>query len=268
VPLSKYGSPTAKKRAEKSTDTWNISFNWKNADAGGGSFYKRVRCGYAKGEGGTVFGSMPPSMSRIRVGVLDNSGKRMCGWALKRSLDKNGGILFEIVLDNNTKESADIEYYLDRLAALPKGFSARVYDAKTGDYEACVADNAATVSVSSNSSARRILAVGTEDYFTSLFAAFMPMKLMKVYPNPFSGLLKVHYRIPFGIKEVQFSLYNVQGRLLWRGVEKKYTDAGEHVYYLNRGKTLSAGVYIIRLSAKNSSGKVLYGGERIITCIK
>ncbi len=273
LPLSKYSSPVKKKRMEKSADSWNISFNWKNTDAGGGSFYRRVRCGYTKGDGRTIFGSLPPSMSRIQVGVLDNSRKRACGWVLKRSLDKSGGTTFEISLGNNTKKSAGIEYYLDNLAVLPKGFFARVYDVKTGKYEECVADNVSTLSIRSNSSVRRILAVGPEGYFNSLFAALLPMKLLKVYPNPFNGLVKVHYRIPLGIKEVRLSLYNIQGRLLWRGVERKHTDAGEHVYYLNGGgaavnSALSAGVYIIRLSAKNSSGKVLYGGEKRIICIK
>ena len=134
-------------------------------------------------------------------------------------------------------------------------------------------DNTATVTVASNGSVRRLIAIGSEDYFSSLFAAFMPMKLLKIYPNPFNGLIKIHYRIPLGIKEVQFSLYNVQGKLLWRGVKGKYLEAGENIFYLNSNslgsnKALPAGLYIMRLSAKNASGKTLYGGEKRITCIK
>ena len=271
LPLSKYSTQMAREDSEKNPNSWDISFKWKDAD--NESFFKRVRCGYKKGDGEAVFGSLPPSMSTMQVGVLDKSSKRVCGWELKRGFDKNGGVTFEISMNNNAEKSADIEYYLDNLTALPEDFIARVYDSKSGEYEVCTQDNVSTVALKSNGSKTRILAIGPQGYFNNLFAAFLPMKLLKAYPNPFNGLVKILYRIPFGIREVQFTLYNLQGKRLWRGAERKYVTAGEHIFYLNSrkavgNKALPAGVYILRLSAKNSSGKTLYGGKKRITCIK
>ena len=98
------------------------------------------------------------------------------------------------------------------------------------------------------------------------------MRILKAYPNPFNSMVKIHYRIPVGIKEVRFNLYNVQGRLLWNGRDHKNVTAGEHIFYFDSNRTgkgkLPNGVYILRLSAKNSSGKTIYGGEKRITCIK
>ncbi len=118
-----------------------------------------------------------------------------------------------------------------------------------------------------------MLVIGTKDYLEHMLVAFLPMKFIKAYPNPFSSRILIRYRIPLGIKEICFTLYNLRGQRLWRGIERKNLTPGEHVYSFDgraglTGRFLPAGLYIMRMTAKNSAGKNVYGGKKRLICIK
>ncbi len=118
-----------------------------------------------------------------------------------------------------------------------------------------------------------MLVIGTEEYLDHVLGIHMPMKLIKAYPNPFKGRISIQYRIPVGIKEVNFTLYNLYGQKLWQGIERQNVKPGEHIFSFDgsthfKNDGLPAGVYIIRMKAKNFEGKTIYGGKRKVTCLK
>ena len=155
---------------------------------------------------------------------------------------------------------------------LPEGFTAKILNRGTNVYEECSEDVSSVLTIPLQNTRERILVVGSEGYLNHIIAAFLPMKLLKAYPNPFNGRMKIHYRIPLGIQEVHFTLFNVQGRTLWKGIDRRNTTPGEHIFFFDgksaSGTVLPAGVYILRMTAKNAAGKTVYGGRKRLTCLK
>lgn len=253
-------------------EKWNVHFRWTITSVDSESVYRRVRCGYAESEEDAEYGILPPSMCMIRVGVYDSSRDKLCGWALEHTMDTKGGVSFTISLNNYSQEDAVVAYYLANLEKLPERFDAKILDKGNNGYVECSAENNATLTIAADNSEMRILAVGTDEYLHHVLAGLLPMKLLKAYPNPFHTGIMIQYRLPFGIREIRFTLYNLQGKTLWEGVDRTYVTPGEHLFRFT-GKTtggalLPAGVYILRMTAKNASGKAVYGGLKRLTCIK
>lgn len=272
LPLSQYPSCKNENR-KKMNGSWDISVRWREANTGINGFKNRIRCGYKENEGGKLFGPSPPSMGSTEIGFYDSGNNRICYWALQQGLDKNGGVSFELSFRNHSDNAVTIEYFLEKLEVLPDGCNAMIFDPKSGKYEEYSRDNIASIKLVSQGEARRILAVGSDSYFRTVMNEFLPLKLLSAYPNPFNGRVTIRYRIPSGIKKVRFALFNLQGKLLWQGIEWENIQPGEHRYHLNANSgggnnLLSAGVYIVRLNAINLSGRNIYGGEKRITCIK
>ncbi len=272
LPLSRYAS--AKRReATHSAHSWQVHFMWKNHGAGKNAFFRRIRCGYRKSKSSDrQFGFMPPTMSSVQVGIRDTSRNKLSGWSLQTSLEK-GGISFEIGFTNNGDKTTEIEYFLDNLNAVPEGFTAKILDQATQTYTKYTNAGTAKIKVNAKSSTTRIVVIGTDNYMKSLIKNYLPLKFVKAYPNPFNGRIKIHYRLPMGIKEVHLTLYNLRGQQLWKGIERKRLTPGDHVFYFDSRRDLKhgvlpAGVYIMRMTAKNKAGKVVYGGKKRLTCLK
>jgi len=158
---------------------------------------------------------------------------------------------------------------VDNLETLPGQCKARVYDTKSARYEECADGKVSALTLGPERKAVRLIAVGPAEYLDYILQGLMPFRFIKTFPNPFSGNLRVHYRAPAGIREIEFTLYNLQGRALWRGTNRASIVPGEHVYHISPGKNeLSAGMYVLRLTARNSSGKTIFCGEKRVTCIK
>ncbi len=271
LPLSQYSTPV-RKEVTPDQKRWSIQFRWAVVRENDETVYHRVRCGYAEKEGRAEYGSLPPSMSKIRVGVLDNSRGTVKGWALEHSMDKKGGVSFTIALNNNSKKDVAVAYYLAHDTPLPEEYNAGVFNPAENAYEECTDGKTSVLTIAAGNSEERVLVVGTEEYFNHMLAALLPMKLLNVYPNPFNNRIMIHYRLPIGMREMRFTLYNLQGRKLWDYIEKKNMAPGEHIFHYNGnagdGNRLPAGVYLLRMTAKNAAGKVAYGGFKRLTCIK
>ncbi len=271
LPLSKYIS--YKKKGEcRNKDSWNVHFKWTREVAGQNRFYRRIRCGYKKSGENIEYGLYPPTMSTVRVGVVNGTTDKLCGWALEHRLDKQQGVHFTIGIRNRSLKKTSIEYFLANIEALPENYQAKILNTRTKQYETCTQESPSVITLDAEEQTGRVLVVGTRQYLSHMLAAFLPMKLLKAFPNPFNGRVTIHYRIPAHIKEVTFTLFNLRGRKLWQGIERKQLTPGEHMISFNGknsiGSPLSAGVYIMRLTAKNDKGKAVYGGEKRITCIK
>jgi len=268
LPLSRYGKEAGGPAAVRRAETWVVNMRWREAGAGG--YFKRIILGCRKGAGGDIFGPLPPTMAGIQAGVHDIHAKRICGWSLKTGADKNGGYIYDIGISNSTKNTATIEYYLENTGTLPAGMKARIFDLHGAEYAVSGSNKPSTLRVPGGGLTKYMLAIGTDDYFShTLGGFFMPFKLIKAYPNPFRGALHISYRVPLGIKQVEFYLYTMQGKLLRKGIIRTGTDAGSHVYTMETGNSaVRAGIYILRLTAKDSAGRKVQGGEKLVTCIR
>jgi hypothetical protein len=216
-------------------------------------------------------------MSRIKAGILDSTTSRIHGYAIGNSVD-SGGMYFAIDFHNNATSRASVEYRLHNLDALPEGYSAKILNPTAHKYELCNDSVLSEIDLSPGGSHgdRRYVVIGTEEYFNTVLRLFSPLtfSFIKAYPNPFNGIVRLHYTLPPDIGEVRMALYNVLGKKLWNKVQRKDIGPGEHTVIFNSRNDmglrsgLPAGVYILRLTAKDISGKLIYSGDMKITCLK
>jgi hypothetical protein len=211
-------------------------------------------------------------MSKMRAGIL-NDKNTLSGWSIKPALYR-GGVFFELIFENSSDRDKDIEYFLDNLEVLPKNFSVKILNPGTNAYESIEGEKPLTIQCASNTSTRRTVAIGTKRFLEMMGSAYLPLKLLKVYPNPFSKRFRISCRVPVGIREVQFVLYNLHGRQLLIHIQKNFSTPGHHVFSFD-GKTkglkngiVPSGIYILQLQAKNLSGSIIYGGRKLITSVK
>lgn len=261
---------------EEQETSWDIRFLWKEKNLH--HRFQKVICAYNGNLGDEViFGSLPPGMGSIRTGIMDSVNNSIHGYAINTNVEK-GGTHFKIAFRNGSEVDANIEYRLQNLDMLPEGYMAKVLNPESRKYEACDDSVVSELKVSAGSGnmASRLVVIGTGEYLNDVLHWISPatFAFLKAYPNPFTGTIRLHYTLPPDISEVQITLYNVLGRRLWRAVQRKGISAGEHTFTFNSRKDLGTkgvlptGVYILRLSAKNKAGKLIYGGDKRITCIK
>ena len=186
----------------------------------------------------------------------------------------SGGLSFEVVFRNDSDKHEDIEYYLDNLDALPKDFSARVLNPETNTYESFEGEKPLTIVCRPHTSVKRTVAIGTTQFLDMMISAYLPLKLIKAYPNPFYKRFKISYQVPIGIKEVQFILYNLRGQQIWKHIEKDISTPGYRVLSFDgkmngvKNGFVPSGVYVLQLQAKNPAGLILYGSKKRITSVK
>jgi hypothetical protein len=94
-----------------------------------------------------------------------------------------------------------------------------------------------------NASAAPVAPVPEQDARTS---RTYPLAILRVSPNPSSGPIDVAFSLP-GRTPAELALYSVTGRRIG---QRSVGDlgAGEHVVSLTRGRDLSPGIYLVRLS--------------------
>ncbi len=254
---------------------WNISLLWKDRERH--SLYREIICAYNNSIAGQVHGSLPPSFDKVAVGIYDSANNSLHGYAIQNNVEQ-GGATFPIVFSHDSDELRGIEYTLDKSVNVPDGYEVKVLNPANKAYEKVMHGQTGSIDLSQDEPfGMRYVVVGTPEYLNHMLHMLSPARfaILKTYPNPFTGMIKLQYTLPPHIRELSFSLYNVRGqKLLHRNIRDGLTP-GAHVLTLDmrsnvRGAmgSVSAGVYILRMTAKDVTGATLYGGERRITCIK
>lgn len=273
LPLSK--NTPLRKRVINRDAFWDISFCWKEKSAGHTGKFRSVRCCYKKDmPAKQTFGPLPPGMGDASVGIVDTAKNTIHGWCAQNSIDR-GGVVFKIAMSSS--KNIEIEYCLNNLTELPEGIFAKVLDYKNMIFEETGKNNTSTISVSSSRKSEKYVIIGNSYFFDKVLNWISPLKLtlLKIFPNPFNNRIKIQYRLPSGIKEVRFTLYDMRGRTLWKGIERKNISKGNHTFLFDNrnndndnSRVLSAGVYIVQLKAVDVSNKIIYGGKKQVTCLK
>jgi hypothetical protein len=272
LPLSKYATGYPAKSSGKSVSKWLVKLQWRIAPEE--SDYSSVFLGYNPDLTPPAFyGPLPPGMSTLRVGVVDTGKNLLCGYSVNTDI-REGGTVYFIDFVNSGDQGVMIGYKPEVPEELPEGFAVRILNPVTMQYEDAVTESA--VSVAAGTSQRRVVVVGDETYFEIAQSRLTPWNLqfVKAYPNPFRGYIKLFYTIPAGMKEIRFTIYDMHGRTVWNDIHRETLTRGIHVFTYDGStgastrRTLSSGLYIVRMSAVNNAGVVVYGGEKKITCIQ
>lgn len=89
--------------------------------------------------------------------------------------------------------------------------------------------------------------VSVDETDTSIPTEF---KLTSVYPNPFNGITRVNFDLPFS-SNVRVAVYDLSGRLVLNVTDSKL-NTGHHSLSINAG-SLSTGVYILRVETPTTA---------------
>ena len=260
------GSGARTESTQKQRDIWDISLLWKKENS---SFINKVRCGYnGNGTGKTLIGPLPPSFGKIGAGVSDGNG-RIGGYAVHNRIDK-GGLNYEIVFYNTSKKSETIEYFLDNLISLPEGYSTRVYNPVTAEFE----KDKTSVILKANSSERRWVVIGTENYLNGFLEnnIVSSFALLGTYPNPFRGRINIQYMVPWqGVKKIKFRIFDLRGCTVWEEDISKGIRPGINTITWNTngksGKRIASGIYLLRMTIYENGKKGYKVFQRKLTCL-
>ena len=100
----------------------------------------------------------------------------------------------------------------------------------------------------------------------------LKLSLTGIYPNPFSNMLRIDYILPYDMRRIRFTLYDLRGRAVRdHTVDCRTMRGGKQSFYLGNGKgnsVIASGSYILKVTAVDGKGKLRKLAERTITCVK
>ncbi|MBN2036068.1 MAG: hypothetical protein JW768_04935, partial [Chitinispirillaceae bacterium] len=214
-----------------------------------------VFCAYVAGGSGTLTYPVPPSWSKVGVGIYDRQRNEVYGNVITREIT-NGGYSYELVFENGLSERTSISYRVERFVG--NDVEIAVIDPASGSIAA--GESALGVEVAGNSREYRLLAIGTSGYIegfgqNALRGAFA---LSRIAPNPFKGKLVIEYTVPYGgIERVRCELLDHRGRVLWSVRPAGAIHPGRNSITWTADKTtrLAAGAYFVRLTGFDGKGR-------------
>jgi len=202
---------------------------------------------------GKIQTKLPPTMSDIKVGFLDND--EMYGQLFAGKEEE--GYVYTLRFVNDGNESKAINCQITE--NLPSGKLFKLFNSSTG--ELTDVKNGLSVTVAAGSSTDQILLAGSDQYirmFASLHAG-VEFALLKMYPNPFKGALTIKFTLPLtGVNIVNCRLFDALGRTVWNFNIDRDLKPGLNTYNWQPGthslKKLASGTYILKLTAEDESG--------------
>ena len=264
------------KRAKKRFDGWDVRVEWESApsvdaamnrDAGEG--VRVVHCAQANGpEASSLFGPMAPSFESAGAGVRCPASGALARYVLHRG-GSDAGRVFGIVFYNNGDADAVLGYAVKGTETLPDGYGANLLNAATGTS----VEPLGVVTVAPRSELQYTLAVGDASFMAGFATRFVApaLSLATPAPNPFAGRLVIRFSLPeTGIRGARLVLFSSLGKRVWQ--VKTGSRAGVHRIVFdgrdNSGRPLAAGLYVLRMTALDTHGKLLRVGQHRVMCLK
>lgn len=276
IPLSQ--TATARRPVNRNKDDrWDVSFLWHTESLSSQQNHdpvvRRIRCGFNKDlESEVFYGPLPPTFGSIDAGVYDSTTDQLGGYAIRNNLS-DGGFIYRIRFQNSAAVSQKVFYKLENAIELPPGFKACIYNPEISAYE--YQETGCTLA--GQSTVERWVVVGTDKFVQTTSKQIPRLKLAFVgaYPNPFQNSFVVHYTIASDISEIRLDTYDTKGRMLWTHTVYHNSQPGNHIFRYPHDATrstqlpsLSAGVYIVRMTARSRTGTITKVGEKKLTCIR
>jgi hypothetical protein len=252
VPIARsnfFGEKTSKQYVDKS------NWNFKISNSDNNCVFTSVYAGFnPKFKAmGKIQIALPPTMSDIKVGFLDNN---IIYGQLFAAKDEEG-YAYTVRFVNDGKEEKTINCNISE--NIPSGKFFRLFNSVTG--ELIDVSKGISVTVAAGSSSDQTLLAGSDQFirkFASLHSG-VEFALLQMYPNPFKGALTIKFTIPLtGVNIVNCRLFDALGRTVWNFNIDKDLKPGLNTFNWQPGnqslKKLASGTYILKLTAEDESG--------------
>lgn len=250
VPVSMSLEQPLKKQSQK--NTWGITVNCR-IDS---SRVSEVYCGYAN-KAGQIYYPPSPGFVESRVKIFDRNANRFFGDYISGDLSR-GGFAQELAFENNQSHPVQFSFCMTDEGDVPSDISSSILNAATGEWE-----KSGTVIVGGKNVEYRWFVVAGKDFMERFKSNALSWRygLRSVYSNPVRNGAVFKFTIPTGAKErVRFTIFDAMGRKIWERTISHPLSSGEHTLIWNgdnsrRGR-VSNGMYFVKFSVLNSSGKI------------
>lgn len=225
-----------------------------------------VYCGYSPALVKSAQYVSSPSFANASMRIHDRKTGQNWGHVVA-SQHESEGVSFEILFENSSSEATTIHASVSRIAGLNEGFSVKWF---TPDGDARMeGQDTIGVSLGGGEKKYRILAAGSAQYLQKMYDKVLAAKLAlrKISPNPFRTAFKIMYSLPYSdLQKVSFSLYNLQGKRVWRKDIRADLQPGHSTININR--QFSAGAYILQMETAFEGSSKRSTLKRLVTCVK
>jgi hypothetical protein len=211
-----------------------------------------------------IYYPLPPSFQSIGIAVLDK-GRAANAVALKQG-SADEGCTYDLELYNGSPHRESVRLTFDNAAQLPAGKSIMLVNPQTGVWEAL--GRVSTIEIPATGFQYRTLVVGSADYLAKAQSGFhlFNLALEGVFPNPFRNALTIRYTLPYaGIDRVEFSLFDIAGRMVWQRNIAVNAAYGPREVRWSGGRQRASGVLILRMSAFDQNGKKVKAFQQRLT---
>ena len=269
-------------RRDKEMDEWLISFEW-HENTWDRNCYSEILCAYNPNQceqNLSFFGPLPPSMSKIVVGLLDTTTHAVQGWNVFGSMPADG-IRRTIAFTNNSSQNSTVYFRIRKKTPntiQPAAFS--LYDPNSMHEVLSAWDSVSCIDLKPLSTQYYDLLTGSDNNIKSMKNTYVPLyaHIKSVYPNPFSRHFSISYILPRGVSHLTISLYDLHGRTLWSVIEKEHCSPGKHVITLSPvtllhskdyvGSSLASGIYFLSITVSNTSQKIIGAHTQSINLLR
>ncbi|MBN1983657.1 MAG: T9SS type A sorting domain-containing protein [Chitinivibrionales bacterium] len=273
LPLSQQNVAAARQQdIVVSSGDWTSGIHWTEALGAGEQPLRTIYVGQSAAVSEPFFGPVPPSIGAVVAGVLDTTNSSIHGYALQKNSGMESGACFTLSFRPSAgSKGTRICYYPMDASTLPPGFSIRLFQPETGLSEVCDKSAPGRIDLAS-APVQRVIAIGSPAYLEAVAShlANPPLLLSGVFPNPFKYGIVLLYTLPRTVSRLHVTLYDLRGRVVLDHSESVNFKNGSRQLSLPipANRTLSAGMYIVRLQGFSLTGQELSGGQKKIVCVK
>lgn len=247
----------------KNATSWSVVFSAVVND----TKLPPVCCGYTPGEPETTL-PLSPSFSKIRLSIFERQEARQYGHFITGT--HGNGIAKEILLRNSTDTAVQLKYHTAADGSFPENYRFLTFDPSDGS-----TDSAGTIRLAPHTTSSRYLVTGDTDFIDHFAMYAQPSRyaLQSVYAHPGKNMVTIRYTVPLGsLEQLEVTVFNVLGKKVWTRALGSLLPAGEQALVWNgvnnHETTAGAGLYIVRLTIRNTQGRVIRRFHRPVTFVR
>lgn len=252
-----------KSRVSESSESRQLSFiNWRSEAGEWGKLLIATGSQVSKNE----YSPAPAGFSSVSLFITDDKKEKRSGY-LSSKMNKDGLAVFKLIAQNRSDLKQRITLSTSNINNKIANYAIyyikndKLYDAEKTE-----------LSLSPNSSEVITVVAGTRSALNSnqIVVSKYKFALLNNFPNPFNSVINLKYRLPQGVKEVKFSLFNSLGQKVYSYTKSDVNSAGDYTHNINTNnssRSVSSGAYFTRITAIKKDGSVLNLDKKVI-CIK
>lgn len=208
-----------------------------------------------------------PTLYQTRAGIVDGRTNKVMGRTVIHATQE-GGVQQKIAFVNDGDNAEIFEYAMTGML-LPQGYQVRAQDGGSGVFVA--GNGTITQTVPAHCTQYVTIAVGNAAYFekSRLAKQNVRFSVSSLYPNPFRSVLTVRYTVPLvGVSSVRFTIINCLGRTISSQTVRNLMLGERNIFNYSSAKSMSAGMYFLRIEALDDQNKVTAVATHHLTCAK